>query len=196
VVARDSPAAHRSCDPNSRGPRGQGRFFPPGANHARRRPVSEGWIHLDEMVQRLRQIEADPRQSLCVEVGLDYFRSRRSGACPDALGSVAASTRSANRGGGPHPDGAPAQSGSTRTRLAAGSTTTTAPADSSASKDRFMSTRMETLMQRTVPLHVLEVARRRSPRPRRCRAVPDTDKPARFVRESRRWQAIQERFQR
>ena len=54
------------------------------------------------MVQRLRQIEADPRQSLCVEVGLDYGQVRRSGAFPDAPGSVAAATRSANRGVGPH----------------------------------------------------------------------------------------------
>jgi hypothetical protein len=27
---------------------------------------------LDELVARLRQAEADPRQSLCFEVGLDY----------------------------------------------------------------------------------------------------------------------------
>ena len=27
---------------------------------------------LDELVQRLRQVEADPRHSLCFEVGLDY----------------------------------------------------------------------------------------------------------------------------
>ena len=27
---------------------------------------------LDELVRRLRQLEADPRQSLCFEVGLDY----------------------------------------------------------------------------------------------------------------------------
>ena len=27
---------------------------------------------LDELVERLRQVEADPLQSLCVEVGLDY----------------------------------------------------------------------------------------------------------------------------
>jgi hypothetical protein len=27
---------------------------------------------LDELVQRLRQLEADPRRSLCLEVGLDY----------------------------------------------------------------------------------------------------------------------------
>ncbi|MGC8643807.1 MAG: hypothetical protein ACP5XB_28435 [Isosphaeraceae bacterium] len=29
---------------------------------------------LDELVQRLRQVEADPRQTLCLEVGLDYDR--------------------------------------------------------------------------------------------------------------------------
>ena len=27
---------------------------------------------LDGLVQRLRQVEADPRQALCLEVGLDY----------------------------------------------------------------------------------------------------------------------------
>jgi hypothetical protein len=27
---------------------------------------------MDELVQRLLQVEADPRQSLCLEVGLDY----------------------------------------------------------------------------------------------------------------------------
>ena len=27
---------------------------------------------LDDLVERLRQVEADPRQSLCFEVGLDY----------------------------------------------------------------------------------------------------------------------------
>jgi hypothetical protein len=27
---------------------------------------------LDDLVQRLSQLEADPRQSLCFEVGLDY----------------------------------------------------------------------------------------------------------------------------
>lgn len=27
---------------------------------------------LDELVQRLGQVEADPRQTLCLEVGLDY----------------------------------------------------------------------------------------------------------------------------
>jgi hypothetical protein len=27
---------------------------------------------LDELVQRLRQVEADPLQTLCLEVGLDY----------------------------------------------------------------------------------------------------------------------------
>jgi hypothetical protein len=27
---------------------------------------------LDELVQRLHQLEGDPRQSLCLEVGLDY----------------------------------------------------------------------------------------------------------------------------
>ena len=27
---------------------------------------------LDELVQILRQVEADPRQTLCLEVGLDY----------------------------------------------------------------------------------------------------------------------------
>jgi hypothetical protein len=27
---------------------------------------------LDELVQRLRQVEADPHQTLCLEVGLDY----------------------------------------------------------------------------------------------------------------------------
>jgi hypothetical protein len=28
--------------------------------------------YLDELVQCLRQVEADPRESLCLEVGLDY----------------------------------------------------------------------------------------------------------------------------
>jgi hypothetical protein len=28
--------------------------------------------NLDELVQRLRQVEADPHQTLCLEVGLDY----------------------------------------------------------------------------------------------------------------------------
>jgi hypothetical protein len=30
--------------------------------------------NLDELVQRLRQVEADPHQTLCLEVGLDYDR--------------------------------------------------------------------------------------------------------------------------
>ena len=31
---------------------------------------------LDELVQRLRQVVADPRQALCLEVGLDYDQAQ------------------------------------------------------------------------------------------------------------------------